>query len=78
MAGWPFVPYEVDAPLADLAGGPFTSDEFLSMPTVVITTEPLFHAAGPHIDQLQKEGFEVRFPATVPLQTEQAWPAARQ
>lgn len=40
------------------------------MPTVVITTEPIFQAPGPHVDILRKEGFEVRFPREVPLLTE--------
>lgn len=40
------------------------------MPVVVITTEPMFHKPGPHVDMLSREGFEIRYPSQAVLTTE--------
>ncbi len=40
------------------------------MPKVIITTEPLFHAAGPHLDLLLEAGFDVGYPELPELRTE--------
>jgi phosphoglycerate dehydrogenase-like enzyme len=41
------------------------------MPRVTITTETLFHIPGPHLESLERAGFQVAYPAKHPILTEQ-------
>jgi len=40
------------------------------MPAVVITTEPLYHKPGPHVDMLTRAGFEIRYASQAVVATE--------